>query len=710
VEICRIDKIEKHPNADKLDIATIKGWNCIVQRDIYKDGDLIIFIPPDCVLPEKLIEQYNLTYLKNGGRVSTTKLRGYISQGLVLDIPQGKQYKLGDDVAADLGITKWEPPAPGFSAQLGKVNRTKRRNAYFEKYTDIENIKNYYNVFEDGEEVVITEKIHGCLESNTMISLADGTKAKIKDIVNNKMNIEVLAMDNNGKIVPTKILNWWNNGKSKGNWKKIKITRNGIGKGNSFGVIKCTDEHKFYNPQLNQYIEAKDLKVGDSVLLKRTDLHLTYIQEQVLIGKILGDGEYGKGSVGFCHKQEHEEYVDYTLNSLGRFAGNKGDWESGYGSEMIRARSKSSYFIEDLLKDWYTTGKKQVPKSIIGKLSPISLAFWYMDDGSITNADCKEQNFVAGIATCSFDDESIDNLIEALKVLGINAIKSNRDYNRLHFHSDEADKLFSLIMPYIPKCMQYKLPEIYRGYEPIYLGEHDKSEYKPDLVEQKIISIEDLEIITTRYDLETELHNYIANDIVVHNCNSRFGKLPIDYTYGNFFTKIWNRIKAKFTGGYEFVYGSHNVQLGSTKKGNLNGTDVWSRIAKRYQLHNIPKNYIVYGEIYGNKIQDLTYGLDDIDLVVFDIKYKGVYISWDEVVAFCNNFGLPTVPVLYTGPWNKEMLTTYTDGKSMLCAEQIREGCVIKPIKETNHGRVGRKILKSVSVNYLTRKGGTEYH
>lgn len=37
VEACRINKSEKHPNADKLSIVTVKGWNCITGLNQYKD-------------------------------------------------------------------------------------------------------------------------------------------------------------------------------------------------------------------------------------------------------------------------------------------------------------------------------------------------------------------------------------------------------------------------------------------------------------------------------------------------------------------------------------------------------------------------------------------------------------------------------------------------------------------------------------------------
>ncbi len=161
VEVCEIKNIEKHPNADKLDIATVKGWNCIVGRDAYRIGDWCIFFPPDSVLPSNLIEKYDLEFLKKGGRVGTLKLRGFISQGLILPYECVKiQCSVGDNVADVLGIKKYEVQEI-VKSKSGNITSRRIQNPFFSKYTDIENIRNFDQVFQDGDLVVITEKIHG---------------------------------------------------------------------------------------------------------------------------------------------------------------------------------------------------------------------------------------------------------------------------------------------------------------------------------------------------------------------------------------------------------------------------------------------------------------------------------------------------------------------------------------------------------------------
>jgi len=190
-----------------------------------------------------------------------------------------------------------------------------------------------------------------------------------------------------------------------------------------------------------------------------------------------------------------------------------------------------------------------------------------------------------------------------------------------------------------------------------------------------------------------------------HGTNFRAGYLP------RYKRNLFGKLLSLIFGGYEFVYGSHNVQLqNKLKKKIFYDKNVYAKIAKKYKLDEIiPKNYIIYGEIYGQGIQDLEYGKQDIDVVFFDLKYQGKYISWKNFQEFCMERCLPTVPILYEGEYNQEILNTCTGGSSFLYPFDIREGCVVKSLIESNHPRLGRKILKSINEEYLLRKGRTEY-
>lgn len=120
VEVVRINNLVKHPNADTLYVATIKGWPCIVKEGQFSVGNLAVYIPIDSVIPDELADKYNLEYLKKGNRVRTIKLRGVISQGLLLTLPEGVNWKEGRDVAKEMGVTKWSLQHQAIRGQ-GKV-------------------------------------------------------------------------------------------------------------------------------------------------------------------------------------------------------------------------------------------------------------------------------------------------------------------------------------------------------------------------------------------------------------------------------------------------------------------------------------------------------------------------------------------------------------------------------------------------------------
>jgi len=353
VEVVKVGSVVSHPNADRLELAKVKGWQCIIQKGQFQEGDLALFIPPDAILPDSFIEQHKLEYLRKGGRTRTLKLRGELSEGILVSAPPDSCE--GQNLAETLGIIKWEPPEPEYQRlRDAKAKPVRNRpNPNFTKYCDPENFKHYPNLFEIGEQVVVTEKIHG-------------TNAR-------------------------------------------------------FGWVP-----RHY------------------------------------------DGFWGR-----------------------------------------------------------------VKRSLFG---------WFLDE-------------------------------------------------------------------------------------------------------------------------------------------------------------------------WEWCVGSRNVHL-LPGRPRFYKDDPYHKIAKRLGLKNrIPKGYTVYGEIFGPKIQDLTYGRTEIDIRFFDAKKGNEYLSYPDFVTFCRACFLQTVPLLYSGPYKPGLVETHTCGQSLLDASTLREGCVIKAAFEDRpHPRLGRKILKTINTDYLLRKSGTEFH
>lgn len=170
VPLTKVLRIESHPNAERLELAFVYGFQVVVPKGQYSVGETVVYIPIDSILDHKVemllfAPDAKVKLTKN--RVRQIKLRGLASQGMLVKpetlspIVNLERVKLESDVAAMLGITKYEPPAPKEQGPVGKPGSRKAlAHPDFHKYNGLTNIKWMPHLF-DGKEVVIQEKIHG---------------------------------------------------------------------------------------------------------------------------------------------------------------------------------------------------------------------------------------------------------------------------------------------------------------------------------------------------------------------------------------------------------------------------------------------------------------------------------------------------------------------------------------------------------------------
>ncbi len=168
--IRKISDLSPIDGADKIELATIDGWKVVVAKDVnHKVGDLIVYCEVDSFLPiEPEFEFLRKTSYKKmsdgreGFRLKTIRLRGQISQGLILPLSVfgdfGWTAYEGIDVTEKLGIVKYEPPIP---AQLSGM--VKGNFPSFLKKTDEERVQNLSKEFESyrNEQFYVTEKLDG---------------------------------------------------------------------------------------------------------------------------------------------------------------------------------------------------------------------------------------------------------------------------------------------------------------------------------------------------------------------------------------------------------------------------------------------------------------------------------------------------------------------------------------------------------------------
>jgi len=170
VEVFRIDRIYEHPDADALEIVKPWGYQCVVRKGEWKEGDLAAYVPPDSLVPLDVVE---FAWLKDLGRTSKSidgrlyhrvtaiRLRKEPSLGVVVPIWRVGG-AVGDDVGPALGVIHYDPPSKEPKEKERKPWWTKkfRPNVRVPIY-DLESLRRYSSLFEEGEPVVVTEKIHG---------------------------------------------------------------------------------------------------------------------------------------------------------------------------------------------------------------------------------------------------------------------------------------------------------------------------------------------------------------------------------------------------------------------------------------------------------------------------------------------------------------------------------------------------------------------
>ncbi|MFC9287512.1 RNA ligase (ATP) [Streptomyces sp. NPDC057052] len=156
--------VHEHPNADALELAQVGLYRAVVAKGAYRTGDAAVYIPEQSVLPADLIEELGLTGRLAGSRadrVRAVRLRGELSQGIVCrpgalaDVDLARAAEEGTDFAERLGIVKWVPPIP--PTMNGEVEPAPD----LLPWVDIENVQRYPDIFTAGEQVVLTEKLHG---------------------------------------------------------------------------------------------------------------------------------------------------------------------------------------------------------------------------------------------------------------------------------------------------------------------------------------------------------------------------------------------------------------------------------------------------------------------------------------------------------------------------------------------------------------------
>lgn len=189
---------------------------------------------------------------------------------------------------------------------------------------------------------------------------------------------------------------------------------------------------------------------------------LSYRSKEILLGSLLGDGSlkihkpYKNARFAFRHSVTQEEYFFWKVREMSEIASEHNVWrqskdgKDGFGTEKLRFQSLALPVLTELYHLTHKQHKFRMRRKWLNQLTPLSLAVWWFDDGSLI-ADSRQGVF----CTDGFEFEQVQILDRYMKkVWGIATTISRikqTEQHRLYLRSTESvQKFLRIILPHVP--------------------------------------------------------------------------------------------------------------------------------------------------------------------------------------------------------------------------------------------------------------------
>src|SRR3990172_89413 len=370
--------------------------------------------------------------------------------------------------------------------------------------------------------------IDECFRYEDLVTLADGSKVPIGKLVEEKLQVEVLSYNEvTRRIEPRAVVRWMRKTPA---LPTVRITFD------NNRVVVCTMNHKFYTPQGMRY--ASELDVGQFVYANYE--RITQHQWEVVAGAAIGDGHLAltdsqmRARLRITQGVDQKSYLDYKVSLLGDLVQSTPRFQlspksfSTKGTFWVSTLSRPQ--IAELHRELYDEGgRKRISRQYLDRITPLGLALWYLDDGSLVTQDYqykrKKDGGVAHYPTTrsllsmyGFSVEEsrlvMDWLGEKWGIEG--GVSATAKGPVIWFTLDGTERLHELIAPYVPPEMSYKLlPAYCDRFCPL-----ADDEQIGGLGVSIVKDIEWVEPPEYVYNIEVaDNHNYFVRDILVANCH-----------------------------------------------------------------------------------------------------------------------------------------------------------------------------------------------
>lgn len=389
---------------------------------------------------------------------------------------------------------------------------------------------------------------HNCLHTGTPVVLADGSSRPIEKLVRSKYAGEVLAANEEGKMVPARVTGWFRERVENQSW---LVIRHENMKGGAWGLTLTPDHQVYLERGLTR---ADEVVPGDKILSKYPALD--EYRWQAALGTALGDSsmKWSTTRGGSTIKRADGALPNGVLPRLTgghtceMLVEQKVRWMSGLfvrrGVEHSGSGYRDSTFYpysmltHPALREMYPLlfdgNRRIITRKTLDALGPVGLAWWYMDDG------CKQKRPEGRrepmlLALCRYSDKEREVTRKwCEKRFGPTTITGN---GCIRFGAEASGVLAKYIAPYVLPAARYKLPrpdEHLVEAWPEFMG---YPEYRPTPHLLEIVSVEEYtpkrdtktrcDTADTRWCLQTTEGNFMTGFGLVKNCG-QFDRLVLE--------------------------------------------------------------------------------------------------------------------------------------------------------------------------------------
>jgi len=358
--------------------------------------------------------------------------------------------------------------------------------------------------------------VFGCLNYKSKVSLANGKTEWIGRLVNQKKKLDILSYDwKKKKIISKKVTRWFNNGPTE---KFLQISAYKP-YGNGRSQLSCTPNHPILTP--TGWVLADKLKKGDLIMIA-APFQLSPFQFEIIRGSVMGDGNLSqtihKKSLGvrfrLGHGLKQEKYLKWKASLFENVPSTV-----YYTKNAVKFDLTPLPELYSLKKEVYRNKYKLFSADFIANITPLSLAIWYMDDGSLDIRNSLKTKARIAIGVKRIHPTSriyIKKMFKDRYDISVQ-IRKQGDLPVLYFNQENTNKFLNLIKYYIHPSMKYKLlPAYYHKFyvKPVFI----ESTLKPIATHITDIKIKPKTKSMVRFDIGIgKLHNFLADGIIVHN-------------------------------------------------------------------------------------------------------------------------------------------------------------------------------------------------